>query len=88
MKMWKSFLSVLLLLSAQSGNAVVLDRNKLAAWYPKYLNDTYLYLGNRQITSISTGTFTSLSQLQGLYLASNQLSSLDPSIFNGLSQLK
>ena len=88
MKMWMSFLFVLLLLSAHNGNAVVLNRNQLASWYPNYLTSTSFDFYNRQITSISTGTFTGLSQLQELNLQSNQLTSLDASIFNGLSQLQ
>ena len=45
-------------------------------------------LYSRQITSISTGTFTGLTQLTTLLLYSNQLTSLDPSIFNGLTKLR
>ena len=86
--MLSSFLFVLLLLSAQSGHSVVLDRDQLAAWYPDYLTDTLFYLAGRQITSISTGTFTGLTQLQRLNLFNNLLTSLDASIFNGLSQLR
>ena len=88
MKMWMSFLFVLLVLSAPFGDAVVLDRNQLASWYPNYLTDTLFYLAGGQITSISTGTFTGLSELQELDLYYNQLTSLDASIFNGLSQLQ
>ena len=88
MKVLSSFLFVLLLLSAQSGHGVVLDRDQLAAWYPNYLTDTLFYLAGRQITSISTGTFTGLTQLQRLNLFNNLLTSLDASIFNGLSQLR
>ena len=68
MKMWSSFLFVLLMLSAQSGRAIVLDRNQLATWEPNYLTETKFFFYNRQITSISTGTFTGLSQLQKLDL--------------------
>ena len=79
--MW-AFLFVLFICS-QSGHGVVLDRNQLAIWYPNYLTNTEFNLYSRQIASISTGTFTGLSQLQLLYLNYNQLKSLDPSIFNG-----
>jgi Leucine-rich repeat (LRR) protein len=87
--MWSSFfIFVLLLLSAHSGHGVVLDKNQLAVWYPNYLTAFEFNLNYRQITSISSGTFTGLSQLQRLYLYNNQLTSLDASIFNGLSQFE
>ena len=79
MKMW-SLLFVLLLLNAQSGHAVVLDRNQLAAWYPNYLTSTSFALHSRQITSISIGTFTGLNKLKKLDLPYNHLKSLDASI--------
>ncbi len=83
------FLFVLLLVCTQSGgHAIVLDRNQLATWYPNYLTSPSLYLNSQQITSISSDTFTELSQFQGLYLDSNQFTSLDASIFNGLNQLE
>jgi Leucine-rich repeat (LRR) protein len=85
--MW-SFLFVPLLLSAQSGRAVVLDRNQLASWIPNYLTDYQFYLIYLQIESISAGTFTGLSQLKQLSLQSNQLNSIEASILNGLSQLQ
>jgi Leucine-rich repeat (LRR) protein len=85
--MWSVFIVVSV--CAQSGrDAVVLDRNQLAAWIPKYLTATRFDLAFRQITSISPGTFTGLSQLQELDLTFNQLTSLDASIFEGLSQLR
>ncbi len=72
--MW-SFLFVLLLVYVPSDHAIVLDRNQLATWYPNYLTNTEFNLYSRQIASISTGTFTGLSQLQLLYLNYNQLKS-------------
>ena len=52
-----------LLVCAQSGHAIVLDRNQLAAWIPNYLTDYQFYLIYLQIESISAGTFNGLSQL-------------------------
>ena len=88
MKMWMSFIFVLLILDTQSGHAVVLNRNQLASWYPNYLTDYQFNLNSRQITSISTGTFTGLSQLQVLWLNNNNLISLDRNIFIGLLNLE
>jgi hypothetical protein len=73
MKMW-CFLLVLFI-CAENGHAIVLDRNQFTAWYPDYLTDTEFNLNYRQITSISSGTFTGLSQLKRLDLNENQLKS-------------
>ncbi len=73
--MWRSILLVLLLVAAQSGHAVVLDRNQLAPWIPNYLTANEFNLDSRQITSISNGTFAGLSQIQRLNLSKNQLTS-------------
>jgi Leucine-rich repeat (LRR) protein len=86
--MWMSFIFVLFVIFAQSGHAIVLDRDQLAAWYPNYLTETSINLYSRQITSISTGTFTGLSQLQKLDLSGNQFESLDAYSFDVLSQLQ
>ncbi len=87
--MW-CFLLVLLLLSAQSGHTVVLDRDQLNAWYPGAWSDAFwfFYLNHRQITSISAGTFTGLTNLRQLVLDFNQLTTLPSSIFYGLRDLE
>ena len=81
-----------LLACTQCGHAVVLDRNQLATWYPEYLTETSFPIGSRNspenITSISTGTFTGLSQLKYLSLFNSELTSLDTYIFNGLNGLQ
>ena len=84
--MWKLFFVILV--SAQSGHAIALNRSQLIVWINNYLSENYFDLNSRQITSISTGTFTGLSQIQYLYLSSNQLTSLDASIFNGLFRIQ
>ena len=85
--MWKLFLIYALAIFSRDVQAVVLNRNQLSTWCPDYLTNTTFNLVSRQITTISTDTFTGLTQLQWLFLSDNELASLDASLFSGLSQL-
>ena len=60
--MWSLFIVVLV--CAQSCQAVVLDRNQLASWYPNYLTSTSFDLDSRQPTSTSADTLTDLGSIK------------------------
>jgi len=81
------FLSILLV-CAQSGNSVILDRNQLKKWLSNYLTSNIFDLSSRQITFISNDTFNGLTHLVTLSLYDNKLTTLDANLFKGLHRLQ
>jgi len=49
---------------------------------------TFIYLSEKDITTIDSSTFNGLNSLQTLYLSRNKLTKIDQSTFNGLNSLQ
>jgi Leucine-rich repeat (LRR) protein len=80
---------ILLLLVKYIHTSTILTQSQLAVWYPNYVNETSLYLGSRQIATLSTNVFVNLNQLQILDLNTNEIVSVQThGYFRDLTRLE
>ena len=81
------FSLAIIALTFQSSFSLVLNRQILSQWYPKFETSTSLDLRNKTIDSIAIETFSNLTSLEQLALSSNRLVSLDSLLFKSVTNV-